>query len=114
VEASQISYADLVHNSPANVKALRATSEQYLQKASGKLRAELAVLDPPRSGLGTGVLKRLVEWGAPRLIYVSCDPATLARDLGRLLAAGYRLEQAHLVDLFPQTRHLESVFHLVR
>ena len=114
VEASPISYADLVHNSPANVKAVRATSEQYLQKASGKVRADLAVIDPPRSGLGAGVLNSLVEWGAPRLIYVSCDPATLARDLGRLLAAGYRVEQAHLVDLFPQTHHLESVFHLAR
>jgi 23S rRNA (uracil1939-C5)-methyltransferase len=114
VEASQISYADLVHNSPANVKAVRATSEQYLQKVSGKVRADLAVIDPPRSGMGTGVLNSLVEWGAPRLIYVSCDPATLARDLGRLLAAGYRVEQAHLVDLFPQTYHLESVFHLAR
>ena len=114
VESSPISYADLVHNSPPNVKAVRATSEQYLQKASGKVRADLAVLDPPRSGLGTGVLNSLVEWGAPRLIYVSCDPATLARDLGRLLAAGYRVEQAHLVDLFPQTYHLESVFHLTR
>jgi 23S rRNA (uracil1939-C5)-methyltransferase len=114
VESSPISYADLVRNSPANVKAVRATSEQYLQKASGKVRADLVVIDPPRSGLGTGVLNSLVEWGAPRLIYVSCDPATLARDLGRLLAAGYRVEQAHLVDLFPQTYHLESVFHLTR
>jgi 23S rRNA (uracil1939-C5)-methyltransferase len=114
VESSQISYADLVHNSPANVKTVRATSEQYLQKASGKVRADLVVIDPPRSGLGTSVLNSLAEWGAPRLIYVSCDPATLARDLGRLLAAGYRVEQAHLVDLFPQTYHLESVFHLAR
>ena len=85
-----------------------------MQKASGKVRADLVVVDPPRSGLGTGVLNSLVEWGVPRLIYVSCDPATLARDLGRLLAAGYRVERAHLVDLFPQTYHLESVFHLTR
>jgi 23S rRNA (uracil1939-C5)-methyltransferase len=48
------------------------------------------------------------------ITYVSCDPATLARDLSGLLSAGFRVEQAHLVDLFPQTYHLESVFHLVR
>jgi 23S rRNA (uracil1939-C5)-methyltransferase len=47
-------------------------------------------------------------------VYVSCDPATLARDLGGLLSAGYHVQQAHLVDLFPQTYHLEGVFHLVR
>jgi len=51
---------------------------------------------------------------APRVIYVSCDPATLSRDLARLLPSGYRVQAAHLVDLFPQTYHLESVFHLVR
>jgi 23S rRNA (uracil1939-C5)-methyltransferase len=48
----------------------------------------------------------------PRITYVSCDPATLSRDLVTLLAAGYRVEEAHLVDLFPQTYHMESVFHL--
>ena len=57
------------------------------------------------------VLRKLA---APRITYVSCDPATLSRDLGRLLSRGYRVEQAHLVDLFPQTYHLESVFRLVR
>jgi 23S rRNA (uracil1939-C5)-methyltransferase len=55
-----------------------------------------------------------VKLRSPRLIYVSCDPATLCRDMSRLLASGYRVQEAHLVDLFPQTYHVESVFHLVR
>ena len=113
VESSQISHADLLHNSPVNVTAVRASSEQYLQKAASR-RPDLVVVDPPRSGLGTSVVKGLARLLAPRVTYVSCDPATLARDLGGLLAAGYRVEQAHLLDLFPQTYHLESVFHLVR
>lgn len=114
VESSPISYADLQYNSAANVKAVRSMSEQYLKNVSGKLQPDLVVVDPPRSGLGDSVIHSLVNLGAPRMIYVSCDPATLSRDLGGLLKAGYRVEQAHLVDLFPQTYHLESVFHLVR
>jgi 23S rRNA (uracil1939-C5)-methyltransferase len=112
VEASQTSYADLVHNSPANVKAVRARTEDYL-RASRK-RPDLVVLDPPRAGVGKLVTRSLVELGAPRIRYVSCDPATLARDLIPLLAAGYRIEEAHLFDLFPQTFHIESVMLLTR
>jgi 23S rRNA (uracil1939-C5)-methyltransferase len=113
VEPSQTSHADLLHNSPINVKTVRSTTEQYLHKSSG-MSADLVVVDPPRSGLGAGVIKGLVKLGAPRVTYVSCDPATLARDLSGLLSAGYRVEQAHLVDLFPQTYHLESVFQFIR
>jgi 23S rRNA (uracil1939-C5)-methyltransferase len=72
------------------------------------------VVDPPRSGLGESVARLLANLGAPRITYVSCDPATLARDLVILLAAGYRVEQLHLVDLFPQTFHLETVTQLER
>ena len=114
VEASPTSHADLVHNSPPNVKPVRAQTEHYLKNVAGKLQPDLVVVDPPRSGLGESVVKSLVALQSPRLVYVSCDPATLARDLAGLLGAGYRVEQAHLVDLFPQTYHLESVFHLTR
>jgi 23S rRNA (uracil1939-C5)-methyltransferase len=114
VESSQTSHADLLHNSPANVEAVRATTADFLRSASGKLRPNLVVLDPPRSGLGETVVQSLAGLGAHRMTYISCDPATASRDLAGLLSAGYRIEQVHLVDLFPQTYHLESVFHLAR
>jgi 23S rRNA (uracil1939-C5)-methyltransferase len=114
VESSQTSYADLLYNSPPNVKAVQATTEHYLKKVGGKLHPDLVVLDPPRGGLSESVTKLLASLRSPRITYVSCDPATVARDLRGLLDSGYRVEQAHLVDLFPQTFHIESVFHLVR
>jgi 23S rRNA (uracil1939-C5)-methyltransferase len=124
VEMSQISSSDLRYNLPVNGKAVQATTEQYLtgrkdqgRSANGALptsKPDLIVVDPPRSGLGEAVARALATLGAPRVTYVSCDPATLARDLVALRSAGYRVEQLHLVDLFPQTYHLESVVQLVR
>ncbi len=117
VEASQTSYDDLRQNVPANVKAVGARTEDYLKSVydgGARGRPELVVLDPPRSGVGKAVARALVELGAPRVRYVSCDPATLARDLGPLMAAGYRIEEAHLFDLFPETFHIESVLLLER
>jgi len=72
------------------------------------------VVDPPRAGLGERVAGGLGKLAAPRLTYVSCDPATLARDLAVLSATGYRMEQVHMVDLFPQTYHIETVVELAR
>lgn len=112
VESSPQSFADLEYNSPGNVKAIRAAVDVYLERARENGKADLVVVDPPRAGLGRKVTDRLVRLRAPRLTYVSCDPATLARDLVPLLAAGYSVEQAHLVDLFPQTFHIESVLQL--
>ena len=127
VESSPTSSADLSYNQSSRGEAVQATAEQYLARAenSGQVgkgavlphvihKPDLAVVDPPRSGLGERVARLLASLGAPRVGYVSCDPATLARDLVPLLAAGYRAEQVHLVDLFPQTYHLESVVHLAR
>jgi len=113
VESSLQSHADLTYNVPASVKTVRSTVEQYLRNTPGS-QADFIVLDPPRAGLGERVAKTLAGLNVPNLTYVSCDPATLARDLVPLLAAGYHVEQAHLVDLFPQTFHIESVFCLAR
>ena len=127
VEMSQTSSADLSYNLSSNGEAVRATAEQYLARTGNRERVgkgsllphtlhtpDLAVVDPPRSGLGERVARLLATLGAPRVVYVSCDPATLARDLLILLEHGYRIEQVHLVDLFPQTYHLETVVHLAR
>jgi 23S rRNA (uracil1939-C5)-methyltransferase len=73
---------------------------------------DFVLLDPPRAGIGKRMVARLAQLRPPRLALVSCDPATLARDLAGLLAAGYRIDQLTLVDLFPQTYHLETVAHL--
>lgn len=127
VESSQTSAGDLAYNLPSNGDAVQASTEQYLARLEKKGRnrkgdtlpqrthpPDLAVVDPPRSGLGERVARKLATLGAPRVVYVSCDPATLARDLAVLLQTGYRIEQVHLVDLFPQTYHLETVVHLER
>jgi 23S rRNA (uracil1939-C5)-methyltransferase len=81
---------------------------------SSARKPDLVIVDPPRSGLGERVARAVADLGASRIAYVSCDPATLARDLVLLLGAGYRINRAHLVDLFPQTYHLETVLHLSR
>ena len=75
---------------------------------------DFVLADPPRAGIGRHVARRLAELAPPRITLVSCDPATLARDLADLLAGGYRIERLTMVDLFPQTFHLETVALLSR
>ncbi|MBL7251202.1 23S rRNA (uracil(1939)-C(5))-methyltransferase RlmD [Alloalcanivorax sp. C16-2] len=66
------------------------------------------LLDPPRSG-ALEMVRRMPHFGADRLVYVSCNPATLARDAGELVARGYRLKAAGVMDMFPHTAHVESI-----
>ena len=66
-------------------------------------------MDPPRAGLGAKTVEGLLAQGATRLAYFSCDPATLARDGKQLTAGGYSLERVTLIDMFPQTYHIESI-----
>jgi 23S rRNA (uracil1939-C5)-methyltransferase len=77
-------------------------------------RADVVVVDPPRKGCDPRLLDTLVEMGPARIVYVSCNPATLARDVARLAEAGYRVSSVQPVDMFPWTTHVEAVVSLVR
>jgi 23S rRNA (uracil1939-C5)-methyltransferase len=93
-----------------NLHAMPQTAEEHL--AQLEKAPDFVVLDPPRTGLGKAVVGRLAELRPRQITIVACDPATLARDLAGLVAAGYRVERMTLVDLFPQTYHLETVVRL--
>jgi len=114
VEASPHAFTDLKHNAPRNVRPSRATTEEFLQKRGGKLAVDFVLLDPPRAGLGDKATSALCRTSAAQVTFVSCDPATLSRDLRLLLESGFRVEHVHLFDLFPQTAHMETVVHLAR
>lgn len=77
-------------------------------------RPDVVVVDPPRAGLSAKVTRRLIECEAERIVYVSCNPTTLAPNAAQLVEAGYRLDRVRPVDMFPQTPHTESVALFVR
>jgi 23S rRNA (uracil1939-C5)-methyltransferase len=83
------------------------TSIRPLVEEAG--RPDLVVVDPPRAGLSKKVVRRLIECEAPRIVYVSCNPTTLAPNAAQLEEAGYRLRRVQPVDMFPQTPHIECV-----
>jgi 23S rRNA (uracil1939-C5)-methyltransferase len=114
VESGRGAAADLQFNAEraghANVAVEQRTAEDFL--AALEKAPDFILLDPPRAGVGKAVVRRLIELRPKRVTIVSCDPATLARDLSALIAGGFRIEAMTLVDLFPQTFHLETVVKL--
>lgn len=114
VESGSAAVRDLEFNAAraglSNVTAAASAAERFLE--SLETAPDCVLLDPPRAGLGKIVVRRLCELKPRTLAVVSCDPATLARDLAGLVASGYRIDRIALVDLFPQTYHLESVVRL--
>ena len=112
IESSPSAMEDLAYNARElnNITLHEGPVEEVLPAlVMQRLHLDLAVIDPPRAGAGQGVLQDLVRLGPRRIVYVSCDPATLARDAVTLAAAGYDLHEAQPVDLFPQTYHIEIV-----
>lgn len=100
-------------NGVANLRTLPGRVEEALRQVRvGQHRA--AVLDPPRAGCEPGAIAELLRLGPERLVYVSCEPTTHARDIALLVRGGYRVRRAVVVDMFPHTYHVESVALLER
>jgi 23S rRNA (uracil1939-C5)-methyltransferase len=119
VEAAEASATDLARALKATResehRAVASTTLDFLQSAVlQRERPDLIVMDPPRAGVGAEVCALLNRLQTQEIVYVSCDPVTLARDLALLVEGGYRLAELHLVDMFPQTFHLETVAILHR
>ncbi len=99
-------------NGIINVQFIRSAAERTMERIDGPIDA--VIVDPPRRGCHPAVLDALDRLGPTRLIYISCHPGILARDLRPLLTYGYHLEHVQPVDLFPQTPHIETVVVLRR
>ena len=116
IESDPAAVADLRFNlAAANRRNVDIRSDR-VERALGRLALQspdAVVLDPPRAGMPDAALDSLVALRPRRIVYLSCDPATLARDLARLRTAGYRLARIEAFDLFPQTPHVEALATLV-
>jgi 23S rRNA (uracil1939-C5)-methyltransferase len=111
VVAVEASDGDLAQNSRGKgTRSVVAITLDFLRQAAlERERPDLIVVDPPRAGVGIEACALLARIKAPEIVYVSCDPTTLGRDLKAMVDSGYRLHQLHLVDMFPQTFHQETV-----
>jgi 23S rRNA (uracil1939-C5)-methyltransferase len=117
VESAPASSEALQHNLAGTAaRAVSSTTLDFLRRNRQERegRPDRIVLDPPRAGLGEETTSLLNAIGAPAMVYVSCDPATLARDLHALTQERYKIDSITLVDMFPQTFHLETVVSLSR
>jgi 23S rRNA (uracil1939-C5)-methyltransferase len=114
VELSANAVADAIENARLNeidnarffAGDVRLAVPELIERAG---RPDVIVVDPPRSGLSKKVVRRLIEAAPDRIVYVSCNPTTLAPNAAQLVEAGYRLRRVRPVDMFPQTPHIECV-----
>ncbi len=96
-------------NGISNVQFVCDKAEEYLFNLE---QVDVAVLNPPRKGCDKLLLEKLTDLGVDRIVYISCDPATLARDLHFLSTRGYRVDKVQPFDMFPQTSHVECLVRL--
>jgi 23S rRNA (uracil1939-C5)-methyltransferase len=119
IELSAAAVADATRNARANgidnCTFLAGEVRHVLPELMAQgVRAAVVVADPPRAGFHPKALRALARLAPERIVYVSCNPATLARDVGDLVRDGFRLEWVQPVDMFPQTPHIEAVARLTR
>lgn len=100
-------------NGVTNVHFRQGRAELLLPRLGANERPDLVILDPPRSGCQPALLAEIAHRAIPQVVYVSCDPSTLSRDI-KLLSPTYRLLSARVIDMFPQTYHLETVVVLAK
>lgn len=112
-----------VDNAKENTKINGIDNAEFLAGDAGEMMPEgvklagkpdILILDPPRKGCDSGLIEKITAIIPERIVYVSCDPATLARDAALFLSSGYKLEKIKAVDMFPQTTHVECVIRLCR
>jgi tRNA/tmRNA/rRNA uracil-C5-methylase (TrmA/RlmC/RlmD family) len=116
VEGDRSSARDLETNAAPHAPAVHvvhASVEDYLERAR-RDAAQTVVVDPPRTGISREAMSGLLALKAPRVVYVSCDPPTLARDMRRFREVGYQLRHIEAFDLFPNTPHVETLAVLTR
>ncbi|MGH7209391.1 MAG: 23S rRNA (uracil(1939)-C(5))-methyltransferase RlmD [Nitrospiraceae bacterium] len=117
VEANPYALADARHTAKANHvgrSRFRPLRAEAMLQATQPQEYDVVIVAAPRTGLSRECLQELLRIQVARILYLSCDPATLARDLSRLCDAGYRIARLQPFDLFPQTAHLETLVELVR
>ena len=112
-EAIENAKRNALRNGMENTEFFCADAGQAAQRLA-KRGIDVLVVDPPRKGLDATARDAILKMQPPKVVYVSCDPATLARDVAELCGAGYTLEKAQAFDLFPRTFHVETVVQLVR
>jgi 23S rRNA (uracil1939-C5)-methyltransferase len=110
-DALRIAAANQIDNARFYAGDVRLALRELVATAG---RPELVVVDPPRSGLSQKVVRRIIEAAPSRIVYVSCNPTTLAPNAAQLVEAGYALRRVRGVDMFPQTPHIECVALLER
>ena len=96
----------------ANVEVICAEASAWMPAEASDRTFDLIVLDPPRAGASSKVFERLIQWRVPTILYVACDPQTLARDLALLSPRFYEIDFVRGYDLFPQTYHFETIVRL--
>lgn len=112
--AVTLAQSNAVLNQVNNYQSMVGEACAIFAKIATPAQQTVILIDPPRRGCDADFLKQLTDYGPARLVYVSCDPATQARDIRYLLTRGYRLNRLQPFDLFPQTRHIECVATLTR
>jgi 23S rRNA (uracil1939-C5)-methyltransferase len=111
--AADFARRNLAEANLQNAEIITSRVSHWLEyAASGQRAADFVLLDPPRAGVEDKGIEGLLALHPSRISYVSCDPATLARDLRKLLADGYLLDSLVAFDMFPQTHHVETVARL--